>query len=59
MKHKWKDDICQTCSLKRRPRPLTKNFLRKGHGYFYDYWVNNEWTMKRPECEIKSEQSNA
>ena len=55
-KHKWKDDICIKCGLKRRYRALSKN-LRAYYGKpFYDYLVNGEYVKERPECKEMEEQ---
>lgn len=48
-KHKWKDNTCARCGLRRKERALSKNLLSVGH-YFYDFLVDGKWIMERPEC---------
>lgn len=53
--HKWENDVCVRCGLKRRPRPLSRNLMvgSPGH-YFYDYMVAGDWTNKRPDCKLNT-----
>jgi hypothetical protein len=52
MNHKWDiiTDKCIKCEVEKRTRQYyTKDGFRK-MGYFTEYFVNGEWTSKKPKC---------
>lgn len=48
MMHKWYQDTCLHCGVKRRMDLIRDEDSVKFH---QSYWVNEAWTYERPDCE--------
>jgi hypothetical protein len=56
MKHQWKYNKCTRCGLKRKRRTCKHLLITLSRGIYQymtimAYYVNNNWTFIRPECE--------
>lgn len=56
MRHRWKNNHCIHCGLKRERRTWKLRMAIVGNRDYYQYgtaiayWINKQWTFKRPDC---------
>lgn len=57
MRHRWNDNTCIHCGLKRERRTWKLRMAIVGNKDYYQYgtaiayWVNGQWTFQRPDCQ--------